>query len=457
MANYSLDDYIRQKGIGLNTKRTITKPSLVGHKMIAGDSSKTFSSWATATKGPPKFDARNLISKPAVRVTGTASHLGGAKPQNMGGVQRSASSTALGVGTASNKFNLVSDARQKILAKTKFGDAREKILMKKIQNEAAAGPGFDVRQKLKAKQRLSVQSSQPFIPKVIIGPEGASSTVIWNAPNPPQNLSISNAGVTNFGGSLQRTVSNRAATHFGTGPISMADPISVNIQNPLQFPGSANITANQSSIQTANFALKKRFMQETVPVNPRIPFDPISEQRPIQTVISQPPVKVVNRPNVSSLSATRLQATAAKKSDVESVSPLQGFCVKISNLHPSVSQEDIIELFAAVGALRRTRLVRPGYAEVIFVNYKDAAAAVARYHMRELDGLPMNLLFDERHQSSVLLASAPSGGQFRSSIGLNESTHSTVVELEPSLLTKALFEVSSDQAPRSHVTFTVRV
>lgn len=44
------------------------------------------------------------------------------------------------------------------------------------------------------------------------------------------------------------------------------------------------------------------------------------------------------------------------------------------------------ELFGDVGPLKNARLVKPGVADVIFVNVEDALAAVKTYHMRLLDG-----------------------------------------------------------------------
>lgn len=71
------------------------------------------------------------------------------------------------------------------------------------------------------------------------------------------------------------------------------------------------------------------------------------------------------------------------------VSPLQGSKVVITNLQTSVTQEDILELFGDVGALRRAKLLTPGHAEVTFVEYKHAVKAVEIYHNRQLDGKPM--------------------------------------------------------------------
>merc|ERR1712106_801171 len=68
------------------------------------------------------------------------------------------------------------------------------------------------------------------------------------------------------------------------------------------------------------------------------------------------------------------------------VSPLQGTKIVIQNLQTSVTQEDILELFGDIGALRRAKLVNPGHAEVTFVNKGDAVKAVEIYHNRQLDG-----------------------------------------------------------------------
>ncbi|XP_044755256.1 polymerase delta-interacting protein 3-like isoform X2 [Coccinella septempunctata] len=69
-----------------------------------------------------------------------------------------------------------------------------------------------------------------------------------------------------------------------------------------------------------------------------------------------------------------------------------GHRIVVSNLQNTVSQEDIKELFEDVGDLLAARLVRPGVAEVIYKNLKDAQKAVDTYHNRQLDGQPMKCL-----------------------------------------------------------------
>lgn len=65
--------------------------------------------------------------------------------------------------------------------------------------------------------------------------------------------------------------------------------------------------------------------------------------------------------------------------------------VVISNLHPTVTQEDILELFGAIGPLQKGCLQSVGTAEVVYYVVEDAFAAFNKYHGRNLDGQPMIL------------------------------------------------------------------
>ncbi|MBN3300385.1 PDIP3 protein, partial [Amia calva] len=67
-------------------------------------------------------------------------------------------------------------------------------------------------------------------------------------------------------------------------------------------------------------------------------------------------------------------------------SPLEGTKLTVNNLHPRVTEEDIVELFCVCGALKRARLLRSGVAEVVFVRKDDAVAAYRKYNNRCLDG-----------------------------------------------------------------------
>lgn len=75
----------------------------------------------------------------------------------------------------------------------------------------------------------------------------------------------------------------------------------------------------------------------------------------------------------------------------------RGVFVAVSNLHPGVTQADIIELFETVGPLQHAILLRKhdgsstGEANVIFENMHDALEAIKRYNRVPLDNQPLEI------------------------------------------------------------------
>ncbi|XP_028081966.1 THO complex subunit 4A-like isoform X2 [Camellia sinensis] len=91
-------------------------------------------------------------------------------------------------------------------------------------------------------------------------------------------------------------------------------------------------------------------------------------------------------------------ATAAYPAQVGRVSAIEtGTKLFISNLDYGVSNEDIKELFAEVGDLKRYSIHydrsgrSKGTAEVVFSRRKNAEEAVKRYNNVQLDGKPMKI------------------------------------------------------------------
>ncbi|XP_055911115.1 uncharacterized protein LOC129945403 [Eupeodes corollae] len=87
-------------------------------------------------------------------------------------------------------------------------------------------------------------------------------------------------------------------------------------------------------------------------------------------------------------------------------SQMSGYRIVVSNLNTSVTEGDIKELFEDLGELYESRLVRPGIAEVIYKDLKDAEKAVETYHNRQLDGQPMKCLLVNPRASSKPTAPA---------------------------------------------------
>ncbi|XP_025419501.1 uncharacterized protein LOC112689845 [Sipha flava] len=98
----------------------------------------------------------------------------------------------------------------------------------------------------------------------------------------------------------------------------------------------------------------------------------------------------INSRNHRGLSETLRSRLDSRQTAMAKRSLPSGHKIVISNLEPSVTSEDIIELFTDFGNLLESRVVRPGVSEVIYERYADAIQAVYVYHNRLLNGRPMN-------------------------------------------------------------------
>ncbi|XP_071132226.1 uncharacterized protein [Mytilus edulis] len=146
-------------------------------------------------------------------------------------------------------------------------------------------------------------------------------------------------------------------------------------------------------------------------------------------------------------------------------SPLQGYKISITNLHPVVSQDDIVELFGAVGAMKRARLIKEGIGEVMYVQKEDATKAIQKYHNRELDGIPMQVKLAVVKPTPVpkpVITTAPTEDTPPSAkaepLKLFKGTNKKVQEsdIETGTLHRALFKTGVTQ-PSKLVTFTVKI
>lgn len=133
----------------------------------------------------------------------------------------------------------------------------------------------------------------------------------------------------------------------------------------------------------------------------------------------------------------------------------------VSNLHSIVTQEDVVELFSACGALKRTKMIKPSIAEVVFVKREDAEMAVKKYNNRELDGQPMQCKMVTPSPKPV--ASTPSGSSEGPLLGGRlKPTSQQANGVEASTIHKALFNTaagaaSAGKAATKPVVFTVKI
>ncbi|XP_031796314.1 polymerase delta-interacting protein 3 isoform X2 [Sarcophilus harrisii] len=146
-------------------------------------------------------------------------------------------------------------------------------------------------------------------------------------------------------------------------------------------------------------------------------------------------------------------------------SPLEGTKMTVNNLHPRVTEEDIVELFCVCGALKRARLVHPGVAEVVFVKKEDAITAYKKYNNRCLDGQPMkcNLHVNGSVITSdqpilLRLSDSPLVKKEGESRRLSSSASShPPAEVDPDTILKALFKSSGASVSVQPTEFKIKL
>uniref|UniRef100_A0A8C8UR53 Polymerase delta-interacting protein 3 n=1 Tax=Peromyscus maniculatus bairdii TaxID=230844 RepID=A0A8C8UR53_PERMB len=148
------------------------------------------------------------------------------------------------------------------------------------------------------------------------------------------------------------------------------------------------------------------------------------------------------------------------------LSPLEGTKMTVNNLHPRVTEEDIVELFCVCGALKRARLVHPGVAEVVFVKKDDAITAYKKYNNRCLDGQPMkcNLHMNGNVITSdqpILLRLSDSPSVKKESElprrGTPASSSNPPAEVDPDTILKALFKSSGASVTTQPTEFKIKL
>lgn len=101
----------------------------------------------------------------------------------------------------------------------------------------------------------------------------------------------------------------------------------------------------------------------------------------------QHPTYIIAAPPIASAAAppTVPQSNLA----MDNLSDSQGASVLVSNLIPSITQSEIIGLFADIGDMSAVNMINQTTALVTYRNSADAVRAVKVYHNRLLDGKPM--------------------------------------------------------------------
>ncbi|XP_038550633.1 polymerase delta-interacting protein 3 [Micropterus salmoides] len=219
------------------------------------------------------------------------------------------------------------------------------------------------------------------------------------------------------------------------------------------------IPSKQMKITTANSMLQSRSsaagssFSMSAPITkvvkndaytaPRPPV-PVAPTRPSTSMAAARSSPAALQPVSRTLQQSPAESsTTAPTPSQPAFSPLEGTKITVNNLHPRVTEEDIVELFCVCGALKRARLVKVGVAEVVFVRKDDAVSAYRKYNNRCLDGQPMKC--NLHIQGNVITSDQPILLRLSDTPGIGSSTKKD--GLPPSLSRPAGQRASSQPTP----------
>ncbi|TNN58509.1 polymerase delta-interacting protein 3 [Liparis tanakae] len=477
MADVSLDEVIRQRGI--NLKAPAKRPMFGRGAGVLKETPTSFRPMFGRGAGVSKsFDARQKIG--------------------------------------------ANDVRQRLGAGFQVKDAREKIGQKdarfKIRGRGGAGGVQDARQMINSRKQVQNQFSLPaqttltmaaphhlqgqtLVPQIQIQAGNNLASVNSRQFNPNvQGLSARGGAVPQLSNnkrmmdardrlSLKRSIGGTQTQSAVAPPLKITKTIQL-LSN--EHDGAHN---KHIKITTANNMLKSRpgslgsTFSMSGPITKVVKNDTYTAPRPAAPAAPTRPNSsmAANRASAAALqpvSRTLQQRTAAPSTAAPpplqpTFSPLEGTKITVNNLHPRVTEEDIVELFCVCGALKRARLVKVGVAEVVFVRKEDAVSAYTKYNNRCLDGQPMKC--NLHIQGNVITSDQPillrlsdtpgaSGGTKKDGLppslsrplGQRASSQPTP-EVDPQTILKALFKsttqsTSTTEPPSSQATaFSIKI
>ncbi|KFP61282.1 Polymerase delta-interacting protein 3, partial [Cariama cristata] len=406
MADLSLDELIRKRGVTVKG-RLNTRPVFGGVRSRIGIQQNLLNRSSPAVSFQRTFDARQKIGLTDAR-------------------------HKLGVKDAREKL-VQKDARFKI--KGKVQDAREMLNSRKQQSVAAE----KVTKVVDAREKISLKRSAP-----------AAISPTMGTVNPAVKITK-----TIQVGMKINVVNNH--THK-QGLYDMEDDdesVSPLTSKQMKITTTNSFLHNATGMSGNKFSLSK-----TVPLTKVV-------QNDTYTAPPAPPSPMRTKAltNVSRTLVTKEEPPKEPAPVELAFSPLEGTKMTVNNLHPRVTEEDIVELFCVCGALKRARLVHPGVAEVVFVKKEDAITAYKKYNNRCLDGQPMkcNLHMNGNVITSdqpilLRLSDTPSvkkeGEPRRSSASASSNPPA---EVDPDTILKALFKSSGVSASVQPTEFKIKL
>ncbi|KAM6437417.1 polymerase delta-interacting protein 3 isoform 1-T1 [Liasis olivaceus] len=418
MADLSLDELIRKRGVNVNTKgRLNMRPVFGGIRSRIGIQQTFLSRPAPSVGFQQTFDARQKIGVTDAR-------------------------HKIGVKDAREKL-LQKDARFKI--KGKVQDAREMLNSRKQQSIEKVTKVVDAREKISLKRSAPTAATVNTIVETV-SPAVKITKTIQKAAIPSH---------THSAGMKVNIVNNH--THKQCLYDTEDDDETV---SPLPNKQMKITTTNSFLQNAAGLSGNKFSLSKTVPLTKVVQNDAYTAPP-----VPPSPIRTKALTNMSRTLVTKEEPPKEPAVVEPTFSPLEGTKMTVNNLHPRVTEEDIVELFCVCGALKRARLVNPGMAEVVFVKKEDAITAYKKYNNRCLDGQPMkcNLFINGNVITSdqpilLRLSDTPSvkkeAEPRRTSTGTSSNPPA---EVDPDTILKALFKSSGTSASVQPTEFKIKL
>ncbi|XP_057648358.1 polymerase delta-interacting protein 3 isoform X2 [Chionomys nivalis] len=357
------------------------------------------------------------------------------------GIQHSLLSQPTRTATFQQRF----DARQKIGisdARLKLGvkDAREKLLQKDARFRIK-GKVQDAREMLNSRKQQSTVPQNP-----------------WQVADAREKISLKRRSPATFTSPPIGTVTpalKLTKTIQNLYDLDEEDDVAAPVPKQMKFAATGSFVHHMTGLSSSKLSMSKA-----------LPLTKVVQNDAYTAPVLPSSVRTKALTNMSRTLVNKEEPPKELPPAEPALSPLEGTKMTVNNLHPRVTEEDIVELFCVCGALKRARLVHPGVAEVVFVKKDDAITAYKKYNNRCLDGQPMkcNLHMNGNVITSdqpILLRLSDSPSVKKESElprrGNPASSSNPPAEVDPDTILKALFKSSGASVTTQPTEFKIKL
>lgn len=421
MADISLDELIRKRGAAAKGRLNV-RPGTGDIRSRVGIQQNLLSQPVRTATFQQRFDARQKIGLSDARLK-------------------------LGVKDAREKL-LQKDARFRI--KGKVQDAREMLNSRKQQSVVPQKP----RQVADAREKISLKRNSPaafMSPPVGTVTPALKLTKTIQVPQPKAAVPLH----AHPAGMRINVVNNHQAKQNLYDLDEDDDVITPIPSKQMKFTTSGSFLHHVAGLSSSKLSMSKA-----------LPLTKVVQNDAYTAPALPSSIRTKALTNMSRTLVNKEESPKELPPAEPVLSPLEGTKMTVNNLHPRVTEEDIVELFCVCGALKRARLVHPGVAEVVFVKKDDAITAYKKYNNRCLDGQPMKC--NLHMNGNVITSDQPILLRLSDSPSVKKeselprrvnsiSSSNPPAEVDPDTILKALFKSSGASVTTQPTEFKIKL